>query len=118
MTYDLLLTWAISLDLPIPQKRSIYVDRYLIHSLPPFLVLAAWGIVRAYRRRRWTAAVAALALAAAVLPSLLNLYGDPAYARSDWRAAIALLERTWQRGDVLLVRPSDTLPAAYGWETK
>jgi hypothetical protein len=109
----LLLTWVISLDLPIPNKRSIYMDRYLIHSLPPFLLLVAWGIVRVSRRSLWLAAGAAVVLVAAVLPSLQNLYWDPAYARTDWRAAMAYVEAAWQEGDVLLLRPSDTLPVTY-----
>jgi mannosyltransferase len=109
----LLLAWAISLDLPIPQKRSIYMDRYLIHSLPPFAVLVAWGVVLASRQRAWVAAGAAAVLAAAVLPSLLNLYWNPAYARNDWRGALAYVEAAWEEGDVLLLRPSDTLPVAY-----
>jgi hypothetical protein len=52
-------------------------------------------------------------LVVAVLPSLLNLYSNPAYARNDWRAALAYIEAAWEEGDVLLLRPSDVLPVAY-----
>jgi hypothetical protein len=43
------------------------------------------------------------------------MYSDPAYARNDWRGALAYVQAGWQEGDVLLLRPSDTLPlATYG----
>lgn len=113
LVVPVLLVWAISLDLPIPQKRSIYMDRYLIHSLPAFVVVVAWGVVRLSGQRAWVTATASAALVASVIPSLLNMYFAPAYARDDWRAALAHVESVWKKGDVLLVRPSGTLPMAY-----
>lgn len=113
LAVPVLLTWLISLDLPISQKRSIYVDRYLITVLAPFLVLAAWGLASLWEKGRWVA-LAALALAVAgAVPSLLNMYDDPAYGRDNWRAAMAYVEAERQTGDVLFLRPSHTLPYAY-----
>lgn len=111
----ILALWAISLDLPIPQKRSIYVDRYLIVSLPAFVLLVACGLV--YAARRWRSVrpdiVGIVVLLALSGYGLANLYWDPQYARDDWRAALAYLEMARETEDVLLLRPSHTLLLAY-----
>jgi uncharacterized membrane protein len=109
----LALTWAISLDLPIPQKRSIYMDRYLITVLPAFLTLVAWGLVSACGDKRWLILVALAVLFGAAMPALANLYFDPAYARDDWRGAMSYVKREQRPKDVLLLRPSHTLPLSY-----
>jgi 4-amino-4-deoxy-L-arabinose transferase-like glycosyltransferase len=113
LAVPVLLTWLISLDLPISQKRSIYVDRYLITVLPPFLVLAAWGLVSLWENGRWVACAALILAVVGVVPSLLSMYRDPAYSRDNWRGAMAHLGAERQVGDVLLLRPSHTLPYAY-----
>lgn len=108
-----LLAFVISLDLPIPQKRSIYMDRYLIVVLPAFMVLAAWGIVSVAKGRRW---VWGIAVAAVFLPNLValnNMYFDPDYGRTDWRRTLSHIEEAWQPGDVLLIAPGDVLPLVY-----
>jgi len=57
-----IMVMLISLDLPIPQKRSAYLDRFLLvtsayldrfllATLPPLLLLIAWGMVRLVQHR-------------------------------------------------------------------
>jgi mannosyltransferase len=109
----LLLTWVISWDLPILQKRSIYMDRYLITTLPAFVMLVAWGLVLMSERGRGLAVAALAAVIVAAVLALCNLYYDPSYAREDWRAAMTYLDAERGPGDVLLLRPNHTLPLAY-----
>jgi mannosyltransferase len=113
LVVPIVLTWAISLDLPIPQKRSVYVDRYLITALPPFLVLVAWGwVAMAQHRKRWAAAAVLCVLPVCGL-ALRNMYADPAYARDGWRAAMSFLDTAQQSDDILFLRPNQTLPLVY-----
>jgi hypothetical protein len=113
LTVPLLLIWLISLDLPIPNKRSIYVDRYLIMCLPAFVALVAVGLSALYRRWRAAALVALAIVVASNALALRNMYVDPAYAREDWRAAMQYLKDKRQPDEVLFLRPSQTLPLAY-----
>ena len=107
-----LLVWLISLDLPIPQKRSIYMDRYLLTAMPAFVILVAWGGVSLLQRRRWVGIVALSFVVAAQALALRNYYFDPQYAREDWQAALAYVTAQRQAEDVLLLRPNHTLPLA------
>ena len=109
----LLLTWLISLDLPVPNKRSIYMDRYLIIVMPAFVALVGIGLWTLYRRWRGAAlAMLAIAVAGNAL-ALRNMYVEPAYAREDWRAAMYYLRDGREPDDILILRPSQTLPLAY-----
>lgn len=109
----ILLTYFISLDWPIPQKRSIYIDRYLILSLPALLLVVSWGITTVAQNGRWMQWAALALIAIPMGLSLNNLYFDPQYAREDWRAAINQLEATFSPNDVLLMDPSQPLPVSY-----
>jgi len=109
----LLLMWLLSVDLPgVPQRRSIYMDRYVTWLLPPFALLVAWGWQR-WRRRHWSAWVAAPAYLACLLISLGTLYTDPRCAREDWRAAVESLNRLAGHNAVLISRPVQRLPLSY-----
>ncbi|HRQ41359.1 MAG TPA: glycosyltransferase family 39 protein [Chloroflexota bacterium] len=115
LTIPLLLLLLISLDLPVTQKRSIYMDRYLIIILPALLLLAAWGFALLTEQKRvwWLLPLTYGAIVLFAAASLNNMYHNPHYARTDWRAAIAQLETLWQAGDTLVIDPSQILPLAY-----
>lgn len=115
LVIPMILLMLISLDLPIYQKRSIYVDRYLIISLPAFLILSAWGFSLLSKKRegRWFVALSFLMIVGTSGQSLNNMYHDPAYARTNWRDALAQLQTSWQEEDLLLIPPSQILPLAY-----
>lgn len=124
MDYRLLLLWfaipilliyLISLDLPIPQKRSLYVDRYLMMTLPGLLLATAWSLVALTERSavRWIRPAALLLVALVSGVTLFNFYVDPSYGREDWRSALAEMRQAIQEGDVILGRPDYVLPLEY-----
>ncbi len=108
-----LLTYLISLDWPVPQKRSIYIDRYLILSLPALLLLVSWGLNTLTRHRPWAQWVVLVLIAVPVGLSLNNLYFNPDYAREDWRAALAQVGTSWSAGDGMLMDASQPLLVSY-----
>lgn len=101
----LVLVSLISLDWPLPQKRSIYMDRYLILVLPAFLVLVCYGISRIFRGRNVLGALVAIALLVPAALSTSSIYLDERYDRDQWRQAIAEIKRDARSGDILLARP-------------
>ncbi|RMH01442.1 MAG: hypothetical protein D6706_01750 [Chloroflexi bacterium] len=106
----LMLTWLISLDLPLPQKRSIYMDRYLIVSLPALLLLVAWGWE--LLAHKWPLLVWA-GMASMLLPAslaLANMYTHEAYMREDWRTAMGWLSETAEPEDMILLDAGQVLP--------
>lgn len=113
----ILLTYLISLDMsPLFTNRfSIYMDRYLIGTLPGLVLVSAWGLVQLAKRRGWPWLVWAGAAGVAVftLPSLHNLYTNPAYARLDMQTAVSTLSTHAQPNDVLFGGSDLLLPLAY-----
>lgn len=107
----IVLLYLISLPLPIPDKRSIYMDRFLIQVLPAYLVLGAWGIVLLFRQYpRLLVVVAALA-ALPMLFSISNNYTADVYARDDWRDVSAFLAQNGDAAhDALLMDLTSILP--------
>lgn len=94
---------------------SLYLDRYLIITLPPFILLAAGGIDTVLKNRRWRA-LGLLALVLVLLgsiPALYNIYADPAYWRTDWRGVGRQIAVEAGEADVLLVREDHLVPLAY-----
>lgn len=109
----LFFTLLISLDWPLQQKRSIYIDRFFNPLLPAFLILASSGIFHIFKKRT---ALGVTALVIALLPmasSLHNIFFNEYYARDQWREAIANIRENAQSGDILLVRPHDYVPLYY-----
>ncbi|HRV93267.1 MAG TPA: glycosyltransferase family 39 protein [Anaerolineae bacterium] len=88
------VTFLVSFRLPT------YMDRYLIQSLPPFLLLTAIGITTI----RWQAlslAVAALAVTL-MLGGVYRVYYDTQiYDRADWRSLATYLEAHATADDVI-----------------
>jgi mannosyltransferase len=113
LVLPLLLTFLISLDWPLPQNRSIYIDRFFNPLLPAFLILVGMGIQRAVSTRRVIGALALTVLVIATVSSLRNLYFDHSYGRDQWREAIAHVNTSGQPGDLVLVRPHDYAPLYY-----
>ena len=85
----LLLAWLlvpIALGVAVSMVRTpIFYDRYIIASLPPFLLIAAIGLSRFVGSPTSGALVAAFALAVAALG---YFHGAPG-PREDWRSAAA-----------------------------
>jgi mannosyltransferase len=111
----ILLLYLISLEWGVANQRSIYMDRYLIISLPAFILLVAWGMIEATKRanRYWLMSIGLVTIAVTSTMALANGYFNPGYAREDWRAAIKQLSVEWQAGDILLLDPGQVLPVGY-----
>jgi hypothetical protein len=113
----ILIALIVSIEWPIPERPpfSIYVDRYLIITLPAFLLVAAWGIVTLAQRLRWTwlPAATVMAVFVLVLPELFKIYDDPSVGREDWRSALSHLEKETRPDDTILLRPDVLLPLEY-----
>lgn len=106
--------------------RSVpkFSPRYLILASPPLFLSPALALAAIARHTRWPRAIGALLLSALVtsnLPGLLNLYFNPAFARSDFRAAARLVREHQLPGETVLIVPGHTFPVwqyyfgATGW---
>lgn len=86
-------------------RQPLFNDRYLIMSLPAFLVLAATGL-RVLERRAWPLALVALVLVVsyAWIP-LRDINRTSMAQKEDWRAAYHILLDHAEPGDYILVHP-------------
>lgn len=86
-------------------RQPLYSDRYLIMSLPAYLLLVAAG-VRVLERRAWPLALLAMAalIAYAWVP-LANVNRSSQAQKEDWRAAYHVLLDHAQPNDLILVHP-------------
>jgi mannosyltransferase len=109
----LLFTLLISLDWPLPQKRSIYIDRFFNPLLPAFLILVAFGLLRALSASRVLSSLALAILLITTGRSLYGIYFDEVYVRDQWREAITEINTSAQPGDLALVRPHHYVPVYY-----
>jgi mannosyltransferase len=96
LAFPIVFTFLVSLRLPI------YIDRFLIVSLPPYLVLVGYGMTQIRRD------VLRYGLATAMLTVLAFhttlIYFNPVFAKEDWRGAIAYIESCAQEGDLIVSR--------------
>lgn len=115
LVVPLILTLLVSLDLPIPQKRSVYMDRYLIIALPGFLLLGAWGLssISHYFQRKWVLSFSLIILGFISLLTLQSMFFDPDYQRDAWRQAMDYMASAWQPDDIFLTTPSQMLGLWY-----
>jgi 4-amino-4-deoxy-L-arabinose transferase-like glycosyltransferase len=96
------LTVPLFLVFLVCTRTPLFADRYLIGSLPAFVLLTASGLERLLARRKWLGVGAAgLAVAAA-------LYGVWMQGRfsikADMRGAAAMTLQGWRDGDALLLQ--------------
>ena len=96
----LVLAWLIvpvAIAVLVSLHKPVFVHRYLLISLPGYLLLMALGIERLRKR----ALVAALAIVIAFSGvSIVQGYFRPI---EDWRGAVQYVLRNAQKGDTLLV---------------
>ncbi len=106
-----LLVWWLALPIGflslLSLRRSYYVDRYLMASLPAYLLLLSFGIM-AWRRVIWRMAALAVVLVAMVWGTS-RLYADPFFAKEEWRGATAAIEAGLGEGDLVLMQDQETL---------
>jgi uncharacterized membrane protein len=90
----------------------IYIDRFLLVALPPYLILVAYGLLRIRKVIARRGLVLALTLAISL--SLGRIYFDRIYAKEDWRGLVGYVQQHSQRNDVIFTRTLEgTLPFNY-----
>jgi mannosyltransferase len=97
------LTWLsvpIFLSLAISMRSPVFVNRFLIICLPPFILLAAYGVSRLHRA--WLVVGLLCAIAGLTAPRLLAFYQFPAH---DWKAASEYLLSNRKPGDAVVFCP-------------
>ncbi len=105
--------YLVQLRFPFAPPR---MERLLLVASPPFLMLAARGLVafadRAWAWRSWAAlsgvALAALAVLATAGFSLASFYATPRYPEQDYRPLAARMDA--------LARPADRVIAVHPWQ--
>ncbi|WP_420642993.1 glycosyltransferase family 39 protein [Candidatus Leptofilum sp.] len=122
------LTFLVSLNWPfLPDNPfSLYLDRYLIISLPPFLLMVAWGIddwatkpsTRFAAAKRWLQS--GFILMAMVISgiSIWQLNHNPNHLRNDWRSALERINEYPTNNTVVLGQQDIVLPIDYYGDTE
>jgi mannosyltransferase len=99
----LILLWAILPALIlglISLREPLFLDRYMVFSLPATILLASLGVDTL--RKRCIGAVLVIALCAMSLPAVVQQYGKP---REDWRGATKLVLTSATPGDAVVFFP-------------
>lgn len=90
----------------------IYIDRFLLVALPPYLILLAYGLLRI--RNIIVRRGLILALTLALSFGLGRIYFDPIYAKEDWRGLAGYIQQKSQSNDVIFLETLEgTLPFNY-----
>jgi 4-amino-4-deoxy-L-arabinose transferase-like glycosyltransferase len=84
-------------------STPVFLDRYLIGSLPPLFLLAAFGWTK--HAKDWRGVVS-LAAVFAIAGLVLSRYQDPYYVKDDLRSVASFLDGREQAGDCVLVVPA------------
>ncbi len=90
-----------------------FSPRYLIVAAPPVFLLPAVGAAALWQRSDLRRAAGGLLLAALLVTAgvgLSNLYFDPTYARTDFRAAARLVREKMAPDELVLIVPGHTFP--------
>ena len=105
LVIPLLLGYLVNFSYPFNPPR---VERLLLLSAPPYLLLAGMGLCSLGRRLPWAAAAVALALASIIAVSLQGLYTVERYPEDDYRPLIAKVNA--------LAGPEDVILCVYPWQ--
>ncbi len=99
----LILSWAFLpavITALVSLRHPIFMQRYLIFSLPAMVLLAAVGMTAL--RKMYAGVVMVIALCAMSIPSIVKDYHKP---REDWRAASSAILASAQSGDAVVFFP-------------
>ncbi|MBN1657425.1 MAG: glycosyltransferase family 39 protein [Anaerolineae bacterium] len=92
--------------------HSLYVDRYLIISLPAFVLLLARGLSRV-RRSQVVYTLSAVLLVVSTVATI-RVHTEPKLSKQDWREAMRIINERWEPGDLRVVGGlPEVIPAAY-----
>jgi hypothetical protein len=106
--------------------RPLYVDRYLIGALPPFMILIVAGLIAIYRWHPGVGAVGGGLLIGLMSVAAVHTWDGP---KENWRAAAAFIHEHAAPSDVVVMRsvyylsmnyyyagPPDVVSMDAGWE--
>jgi len=103
---ELTVLWfmlPVTLTFLLSQRLPMYVDRYLILTLPPFLLLVSYGANRIPSSSVRRALLGGLVLAFGI--GLGQVYFDRHnHVKEDWRSTAAYLETYGRPGDVVVAQ--------------
>jgi len=97
-------------------RRSYYVDRYLMASLPAYLLLLARGVT-SWRRLTWRHLSLGL-LSVTMLWGTARIYHHPHFAKEAWREATAAVETELRAGDIVVLQDQETLIGTSVYRTR
>lgn len=98
--------WLITLKVPLFQSR------YLIMALPPYLIMAAAGLVALKRINPLLMGVAAGAVGLASFAALLGVNYSAQVQKEDWRGAMVYVQDHLRLRDAIVVFPGYLVTAA------
>jgi hypothetical protein len=115
-----LLVWWLALPIGflflLSLRRPYYVDRYLMVSLPAYLLLLSFGIT-VWHRGAFQLAAAAVVLTAMIWGTT-RLYTDPLFLKEDWRGVATAVEVGLGPGDVVMMQDQETLIGTSAYATR
>lgn len=101
-----LVFWVITWRVPLFQSR------YLIMALPPYLIMAAAGLLALRRLHPALMGVAASILGLASFAALAGVNYSPEAQKEDWRGAMAYVQDHLRLRDAIVVFPGYLVTAA------
>lgn len=112
--WGLLLLWLllpIALTFLMSLRLPMYVDRYLMPTLPVFILLVVGGLEALPQRGCASTLVVLLTVS---IVGVVRIYTDPAYTKEDWRGVAQYIEQHEQPGDVGIPLLYQSLEPLYG----
>ena len=91
-------------------SRSLWVDRYLLLTVPYVFILLAACFLEVWHRQRWGALTVALVYLIAVGGGIKRYYTVD--DREDWRGLVAMVSQDEREGDLLVWSMNQSIPRA------
>ena len=114
------LVWWLALPIGfvflLSLRRPYYADRYLLTTLPAYLLLLALGIT-ARRAAIWRLLTASVVLAAMGWGTL-RLYTDPHFVKEDWRGVTAAIETELASTDIVVMEGAAGIIGTWAYRTR
>ena len=114
------LVWWLALPIGfvflLSLRRPYYSDRYLLTTLPAYLLLLALGIT-ARRAAIWRLLTASVVLAAMGWGTL-RLYTDPHFVKEDWRGVTAAIETEMASTDIVVMEGTEGIIGTWAYRTR
>jgi hypothetical protein len=114
------LVWWLALPIGfvflLSLRHPYYADRYLLTTLPAYLLLLALGIT-ARRATIWRLLTASVVLAAMGWGTL-RLHTDPHFGKEDWRGVTAAIETELASTDIVVMEGTAGILGTWAYRTR